>query len=80
MGILILAFCLFISDAGQNAVASILSKNMPISEESKESFENWNGFQQKLRKWPSISLGNDFECGQVLNKSSASPEQVWLNQ
>lgn len=41
VGILILAFCLFISDAGQNAVASILSKNMPISEESKESFENW---------------------------------------
>ena len=45
VGILILAFCLFISDAGQNAVASILSKNMPISEESTESFENWNGFQ-----------------------------------
>jgi len=40
VGILILAFCLFISDAGQNAVASILSKNMPISE-SNESFENW---------------------------------------
>lgn len=41
LGVLILAFCLYISDAGQNSVSAILSKQLLLSPENEALFENW---------------------------------------
>ena len=42
----------------------------------KKALKIGTDFNTKLRKWPSIILGNDFECGQLLNKSSDNDPQM----